>query len=224
MDIVNFVKLLGGVFVNQYPGRSLSWKRPPDSGGTMAELKKPQIMRPQVWTLVEYWIGSLQEAGCSDWSSWSRVFPGFSCAHAESRSSFFLDFRQNFITWLAKRRRVPNSQEQAYLPFCILSSSNHTLCSHRLFLWSLSVAQMSRKGKTHSPQESLGFSNQVFAGGATLLPIIVGPETLRCTLLQGLPFSPLFYWAFLSECVRLTFRTISLSIAKNGRIHNLLIF
>lgn len=55
--------------MNQYPGRSLLWKRPTDSGGTMKELEKPQIVQSQVGTLVEYRIGGLQEADCSDCSS-----------------------------------------------------------------------------------------------------------------------------------------------------------
>lgn len=82
---------------------------------------------------------------------------------------------------------------------------------------------MFRKEKTHSPRESLDFNNQVSAGGAPFLPIIVGQEALRPILSQGLLFSQLFFLA-LSECVGQTFRTILLSIENNGRIHNLLIF
>jgi hypothetical protein len=59
---------------------------------------------------------------------------------------------------------------------------------------------MFRKEKTHSPQESLAFSNQVSAGGATFLPIIVGPEALRPILSQGLLFSQLLLSCLIGMC------------------------
>jgi hypothetical protein len=51
--------------------------------------------------------------------------------------------------------------------------------------------------KNHPSHKRMGFDIEFLTSPAVPLPIIIGPETLRPTLSEGLPFSQLFYLEFL---------------------------
>jgi hypothetical protein len=71
--------------------------------------------------------------------------------------------------------------------------------------------------KTHPFRERMGLDIDFLASPAVPLPIIVGPETLRPTLSEGLPFSDYFVLSLLSEYMGGTFRMVSQATKSNQK-------
>ena len=164
-----------------------------------------------------------RRAGCSDRSSWGRTFLRSSSTHSESPSSFCLDFCQNLMICSQKRRRMLRSP-LLYSLFFISPPLTHTLRNTSASLWNSSVACMSSEEKTILLTKEWVSISSSLPVRQSRYPSSSGRRLCVPPFRKVCLFHNCFILSFLSECVGQIFRTISLSMGNNGRIHNLLIF